>query len=80
MAVQVGGVRVGAAARFWFTMAVLPLGLALGVHTLVTALLDAPLALRLLVTAAGTAVIALLWTRFVRSASWWLVKVWLGIR
>jgi hypothetical protein len=80
VAVQVGGVRVGAAARFWFTMAVLPLGLALAVYGVVSSLLDGPLALRLLVTAGGTAAVALLWTRFVRSASWWLVKVWLGIR
>jgi membrane protein implicated in regulation of membrane protease activity len=80
VAVQVGGVRVGAAARFWFTMAVLPLGLALAVYSVVSSLLDGPLALRLLVTAASTAAVALLWTRFVRSASWWLVKVWLGIR
>jgi hypothetical protein len=80
VAVQVGGVRVGAAARFWFTMAVLPLGLVLAVYGVVGSLLDGPLALRLVVTAGGTAVVALLWTRFVRSASWWLVKVWLGIR
>jgi hypothetical protein len=80
VAVQVGGVRVGAAARFWFTMAVLPLGLALAVYGVVSSLLDGPLVLRLLVTAGGTAAVALLWTRFVRSASWWLVKVWLGIR
>jgi hypothetical protein len=35
MAVEVGGVRVGAAARFWITMAVLPLGLTAAVYLLV---------------------------------------------
>jgi hypothetical protein len=80
VAVEVGGVRVGAAARFWFTMAVLPLALTLTVHAIVSSLLDGPLALRLLVTGAATAVVAFAWTRFVRSASWWLIKVWLGIR
>jgi hypothetical protein len=80
VAVQVGGVRIGAAARFWFTMAILPLGLTLAVHRVVSTFVDGPLALRLAATGSCTAVVALLWTRFVRSASWWLVKVWLGIR
>jgi len=80
VAVQVGGVRVGAATRFWFTMAVLPLALTLTVDRVVRTFVDGPLTLRLLITGLSTAVVAFLWTRFVRSASWWLVKVWLGIR
>jgi hypothetical protein len=80
MAVEVGGVRVGAAARFWLSMAVLPVGLTAAMYALVAAVLPGPLLPRLAVTALATALVALLWTRFVRSASWWLVKVWLGIR
>jgi hypothetical protein len=80
MAVEVGGVRVGAATRFWITMAVLPLGLTAAVYLLVGRVVAAPLLPRLAVTALGTALIAFIWTRFVRSASWWLVRVWLGIR
>jgi hypothetical protein len=80
MAIQVTGVRIGAAARFWLTMAGLPLGLAVSVHLLVRRMVDAALPVQLSVTFVATAVVAFLWTRFVRSASWWLVKVWLGIR
>jgi hypothetical protein len=79
MAVQVGGVRIGAAARFWFTMAVLPVGLAASVFLVVGRVVSEPFPLRLALSVVVTAVAAYLWTRFVRSASWWLIKVWLGI-
>jgi hypothetical protein len=80
MAIQVAGVRIGAAVRFWTTLAVMPLGLLVAVYALIGRVVEGPVPVRLAVAVVVAALAALAWTQFVRTTSWWLVRVWLGMR
>lgn len=80
MAIQVAGLRIGAAIRFWVTLASIPLALFAAVYALIGGIVDGPVPVRLAVSAVVSSVAALAWTQFVRTTSWWLIRVWLGMR